>query len=330
MPRWLSHARSVLTSEVDEIRRGHLDLDPADLTRFTFPLLVRAVGVLAVGAVPLLVIRSSDETDEVLVPLLGSVALTMISTAVVAWAVAIVFSGLVLVVVYRTPPHAASRLVITSLMTAFRRISDSTTLLVLLALVAGVVALAIGLPSRRDREAAYSMVDDLLAAQIGVLLVALALAFMAEAIRGSAELVDYKSLLLAWPWALGICGVSWTLVATTGPFQSTRMLTRLLIDWLPGTVGGRPQEEVIAEVLPSAAHWWAGLAGWPIIILIWVIEAQRHNGFHQMRQFIGDTSDTDDTDDIDDADDTGVTDVTDAGDPGGSSDRPVGIPTGAD
>lgn len=288
---WLARARSVITTEIDDIRHQQLDLDPADLTRFTFPLLVRLIGVLAVGAVPLVVIRSSDSTDEVIVPLLGSVALTMICTAVVAWLIAIVFSGLVLVVVYRTPPHTASRLVIRTTVEAFHRISDATAYLVTLALAAGVVSLAIGLPSRRDRAAAYSMIDDLLSAQVGVLLAGLALAFVGESVRCSAELVDVKSLLLAWPWALGITATAWSVAAVSGPFQTTRLLGRLLADWLPGTVDGVPQSQVIDELLPVGAHWWAAFAGWPIILLIWVIEAQRHNGFQQMRQMWADVGD---------------------------------------
>lgn len=283
---WLSRARSVIRTEVDDVRRGQWDLDPADLTRFTLPLLIRLLGVLAVGVVPLLVIRSSDATDDVLVPVLGSIALTLICTAVVAWLIAIVFSGLVLVVVYRTPPHAASRLVIRTVVDAFRRISDVTTLLVTLTLVAGVVALAIGLPSRRDSDAGYSLIDDLLAAQVGVLLAALALSYLAEAARCAAELVDYKSLLLAWPWSLGITCAAWVVATTTGPFQSTRLLGRLLADWLPGTVDGVPQRQVIDELLPAGAHWWAAFAAWPLLAAIWAIEAHRHNGFEQMREFL--------------------------------------------
>ncbi|OBJ70734.1 hypothetical protein A5643_10195 [Mycobacterium sp. 1274756.6] len=303
---WWAQMRSVIRTEIADVRRGHWDLDPADLTRFTLPLLIRLLGVLAIGAVPLLVIRSSDATDDVLVPVLGSIALTLICTAVVAWLITIVFSGLVLVVVYRTPPHAASRLVIRTVIDAFRRISDLTALLVTLTLVAGVVALAIGLPSRRDSDAGYSLIDDLLAAQVGVLLAALALSYLAEAARCAAELVDYKSLLLAWPWSLGITCAAWVVATTTGPFQSTRLLGRLLADWLPGTVDGVPQRQVIDELLPAGAHWWAAFAAWPLIALIWAVEAHRHNGFQQMREFLRGETDPDETNldetDLDEAD----------------------------
>ena len=52
-PSRRSHLRTVLSSELDHVRHGDLDLNPADLTRFSFPLLLRLAGVLAFGAVPL-------------------------------------------------------------------------------------------------------------------------------------------------------------------------------------------------------------------------------------------------------------------------------------
>ena len=68
----------MLSAEVAAIRRRDPDLDAGDITSFTFPLLVRAVGVLAVGLVPLIVIRNGGDTDALLVPLAGSLALTII------------------------------------------------------------------------------------------------------------------------------------------------------------------------------------------------------------------------------------------------------------
>lgn len=208
-PRWLAHARSVLRAEIDDVRNRKLDLDPADLTRFTFPLLLRAAAVLAFGAVPLVVIRSGVETDSVLVPLLGSIALAAIGTAVVTWLIATAVSGLVLVVFYRAAPADTSRLVVRTVVDSFQRVADTTARLATLALLAGVLVLAIGLPSRVDAAAAHSVLDDLLAAQVGVLLAALGIAFLAEAVRCAAEVIDKQSLLLAWPWSLGITWASW-------------------------------------------------------------------------------------------------------------------------
>src|SRR6188472_3434150 len=94
-------AQSVLSAEIAAIRNRDPDLDAGDITRFSVPMLLRAVGVLAVGFVPLLVVRSSADTDSLLVPVLGSVALTALCTAAVAWLTSIGISALVVMVVYR-------------------------------------------------------------------------------------------------------------------------------------------------------------------------------------------------------------------------------------
>ena len=280
--RWLSYVRSVLSTEWDAVRNRRLDLNPADLTRFTFPLLLGLAGVLAFGALPMVVIRSSATTDDVLVPLLGSLALTAVGTAVMTWLIATVVSGLVLVVVYRTPPATSSRLVIRTVVDSFDRVSDTTARLATLALVAGLVALAIGLPTRDD-ELAHSVIEDLLAAQVGALLAALGIAYLAEAVRCAAEVVDRQSLLLAWPWSFGISCVSWIVATSVGPFHTSRLLAILLNEWLPATVNGRPRAEVIADLLPAGANWWAAFALLPVIAVVWAVEARRHDGFAQLR-----------------------------------------------
>lgn len=282
----LHRARAVLHAEISAIRRRDPDVDAGDLTMFTVPLLVRAAGVLAIGVVPLLVVRSSDDADSLLVPLIGSVALVVISTAVVAWLTAIVISGLVVMILYRTGPAASSQLVVRILTDSFRRISDSSSHLTLLALVAGLLSLAIGLPTRRSDDLANSVIDDLLAAQVGVLLTVLAIAFIAESIRSAADIVDDQSLMLAWPWALVIACVSWTAATAFGPFEITRMLTILLNDWLPAVVDGVPRQQVIGELLPAGARWWAAFGPVPVIALIWVIEAWRRDGFTHLRDFL--------------------------------------------
>lgn len=286
--RWLGHLRSVLSTEIDAVRNRRLDLNPADLTRFTFPLLLGLAGVLAFGAVPMVVVRSSVDTDDVLVPLLGSLALTGVGTAVMTWLIATVVSGLVLVVVYRTAPTTSSRLVFRTVVDSFDRVSDTAARLATLALVAGLVALAIGLPTRSDDDVAHPVIDDLLAAQIGVLLAALGIAYLAETVRCAAEVVDNQSLLLAWPWSLGIACISWIVATSVGPFQTSRLLAILLNEWLPATVNGMPRAEVIADLLP--ANWWAAIALLPVIVLVWALEARRHNGFAEMRKLFADDS----------------------------------------
>lgn len=157
----LRRTRSVLNAELAAIRSRDPDLDAGDITRFSLPLLLRAVGVLAVGFVPLLVVRSSADTDALLVPLIGSLALTAICTAAVAWLMAITISAVVVMVVYRTPPAASSRLVTRILSDSFGRIEDQTSTIALLSLIAGLVSLAVGLPTRQGDELAHSVVDDL-------------------------------------------------------------------------------------------------------------------------------------------------------------------------
>jgi hypothetical protein len=286
----MSRARSVLRAEIAAIRRSDPDLDPADLTSFTFPLLLRLVGVLAVGVVPLVVIRSGTDTDSLLVPLGGSLALTVICAAVVAWLLAIVLSGLVVMVFYRNPPRASSQLVVRTLTESFDRVSDTTSHLMLLALVAGLISLAIGLPTRPGDELANPVLDDLLAAQVAVLLAALGVAFIAESARCAAAIVDDQSLLLAWPWSLGIACLSWILATTIGPFETTRMLTILLNEWLPAVVDGIPRAEVIADLVPPGARWWAALGPLPAIVAIWATEAWRRDGFTHMREFLAEHS----------------------------------------
>lgn len=273
-------------AEVAAIRRHDPDVDARDITAFTFPLLVRAVGVLAIGVVPLLVVRSSGEADSLLVPLVGSMALAIICTAVVAWLTAIVLSGLVVMILYRTRPAASSQLVVRTLTDSFQRISDATSHITLLALVAGLISLAIGLPTRGGDDLANPVVDDLLTAQVGVLLAALGFAFIAESIRSSANIVDDQSLMLAWPWSLVIGCLSWLLATAVGPFETTRMLTILLHEWLPATVDGTPRAQVISELLPPGARWWAALGPLPIIAGIWAFQAWRHDGFTYLRDFL--------------------------------------------
>ncbi|WP_231987576.1 hypothetical protein [Mycobacterium sp. 852002-51152_SCH6134967] len=276
----------MLSTETNAVRNRKLDLNPADLTRFTVPLVLGLAGAVAFGAVPLIVIRSSVSTDDVLVPLLGSLALTAVGTAVMTWLIAIVVSGLVLVVVYRTAPATASRLVIRTVVDSFDRVSDTAARLATLALVAGLIALAIGLPTRPDDELAHPVVNDLLTAQIGVLLAALGVAYLAETVRCAAELVDRQSLLLAWPWSLGISCASWIIATSVGPFQTSRMLAVLLNEWLPADVNGTPRAEVIADLLPAGANWWAAFALLPVIAVVWALGAHRHDGFAAMRELV--------------------------------------------
>lgn len=231
----------MLAAEVASIRSSDPDLDARDITSFTVPLIARAAVVAALGVVPLLVVRNGAAENSQLVPIIGSTALVIICAAVVAWLTSIVISGLVVMILYRTRPAASSHLVVRILTDSFMRIDDSTSALALLALLAGLISLAFGLPTRSGDEQSNPVLDDLLAAQVGVLLAVLGVAFISEAVRSSADIVDDQSLLLAWPWALLISCLSWVLATIAGPFEATRMLTILLNEWLPATVDGVPR-----------------------------------------------------------------------------------------
>jgi hypothetical protein len=285
-------ARSVLKAEIAAIRRHDPDLDAGDIAGFTLPLLLRALGVLAVGVVPLLVIRNGNDANSELVPIITSLALVIICAAVVAWMLAIAISGLVVMILYQTRPSTSSQLVLRFLNDSFRRIDDSTSALMLLALLAGLLSLAFGLPTRAADEQSNSVLDDLLASQIGVLLVALAFAFIAESIRLSADIVDDQSLMLAWPWALVIACLSWVLATVAGPFEATRMLTILLNEWLPASVDGVPRAQVIAGLVPGDARWWVAFGPLPVITAIWAFEAHRLGGFVHLRRFLTEDDDT--------------------------------------
>jgi hypothetical protein len=286
----LQHVRSVLGAEFAAIRNRDPDIDAGDVTSFTMPLLLGLLGVLAIGIVPLVVVQSSAKTDSLLVPLAGSLALAAVCTAVVAWLTAIVLSGVVVMVLYRTRPKAASRLVVQTLFTSFSRVEDTTGRIALLAIVAGLLSLAIGLPNRYGEESGTTVLDDLLAAQVACLVAALSIAFVAESIRCAADIVDDQSLLLAWPWALIIASLGWSLATVVGPFETTRMVSILLNGWLPPVVDGQPRAQFIAGLLPISARWWAAFGPLPVIWAIWAIEAWRHGGLKHMRRFLADSS----------------------------------------
>ena len=252
------HARSALSREFAAIRNREPDVDARQITVFSIPLLLGLVVVFAIGVVPLIVVRYNADTDSVLVPLAGSFALSAICTAVVAWLTANVLSGVIVMVLYRTSPRKASQLVVRTMVDSFYRVEDLTGRIALLAIVAGLLSLAIGLPSRQGEDRANTVLDDLLAAQLACLVVALSIAFIAESIRCAADIVDDQSLLLAWPWALLIASSGWSLATVIGPFETTRMLVILLNDWLPPVVNGVPRPQLIAELLPRRRG-----GGWP-------------------------------------------------------------------
>ena len=281
-------ARSVVTAEITSIRRHDPDVDAGEIAGFTLPILVRAFGLLAIGVVPLLVVRNGAAENSQLVPIIGSFALVLICAAVVSWLLAVVISGIVVMILYQTSPATSSTLVMRMLRDSFLRVDDVTSALMLLALLAGLLSLSFGLPTRAGDELANSVLDDLLAAQVGVFVVALGFMFIAESIRTAADIVDDQSLLLAWPWALVIASISWVLATVAGPFEATRMLAILLHEWLPAYVDGVPRIEVIRDLVPNGSRWWVAFGPLPVIALVWAYEAWQHGGLAHLRKFLAD------------------------------------------
>jgi hypothetical protein len=282
----LRRARSVMTAEFEAMRRRDVDVDAGELATFTLPLMLGLLGIVAISVVPLVVIRSSASFDALLVPLIGSFALAAICTAAVAWLTALLISGVVVMVLYRTGARAASRLVARIGLDSFARIEDNTGRIALLTVVAGLLALAFGLPTREAADGTTTVLDDLLAAQLACLIAALSIAFVAESIRCAADIVDDQSPLLAWPWALLIASVGWSLATVVGPFETTRMITLLLNGWFPPVVDGQPRDQLIADLLPAGARWWAAFGPLPFIAAIWTFQAWRHDGLMSIREFL--------------------------------------------
>ncbi len=283
----------MLGAELASIRGHEPDLGAGEIADFTVPILARALGLLALGTVPLLVVRNGATDNAELVPVIGSFALVLICAAVVAWLLSVVISGLVVMILYQTRPAASSQLVTRILTESFLRIDEVTSALMLLALLTGLLSLAFGLPTRSADELANSVLDDLLAAQVGVFVVALGFMFIAESIRSAADIVDDQSLLLAWPWALVIASASWVLATLAGPFEATRMLTILLHDWLPAMVDGVPRAEVIAKLVPAGSRWWVAFGPVPVIAVVWAYEAWRLGGFAHLREFLAEDAPAD-------------------------------------
>ncbi|MGN0065431.1 MAG: hypothetical protein ACI379_14435 [Nocardioides sp.] len=275
--------RAVLGAELEAVRRRDPDLDAGDVTAFTLPLLGWASLIALVGVLPIVVIRMGDGADELLIPLIASVALAVICSAVVTWVTATVISAFVTVALYRKPAKGASKLVVRTTIDSFDRINNSTSTLMLLALVAGLVALAVGLPARKGADAAHSVVEDLLTSQVAVLFVGLAILFLAEACRTAADIIDDQSPALAWPWALVIVGAAWAVATVAGPLEFTTMVRRLLEEWLPATVGDRPRAEAINDLLPRWTRWLAAFGSLPVIAAIWWVEAWRNDGLAALR-----------------------------------------------
>ncbi len=284
MSRFLGQRTSkILSDELAAIRSQDAEFDPGEVTAFTLPLLGRALLLAAAGILPLLVVRMGDEADEVLIPLAASFTLAAVCAAVVTWLVGIVLSALLTMILYRKPPRSMSRIVVRIIDDSFERVNNLTSSLMLIALIAGLLALAVGLPSRSSSDLEHSVVEDLLASQVAVLLGVLAIAFLAEAARTAADIVDDQSPALAWFWALLIMAGAWVVATVAGPLEFTTMVRRLLVEWLPAMVNDVPRDQAIDEMMPRGTRWAATFGALPLIALIWFFQVRRNDGFAALR-----------------------------------------------
>jgi hypothetical protein len=258
--------------------------DARSIVRYSLPLGVRLIGVAAVAAVPTLVIHLGSGTDDERVAILGSLALAAAASAVVTWAVAVALAGLTVMIRARTGdareddrdhhaesrknPRTESRRIFDVLSESLDRISDSTSHLATLALVAGLVSLAIGLPATSNGK---SVLDELLAAQVAVLIAVLGFAFIAEAIRCGAVLLDPEKP--SWTVALTFTAVIWVIVTLSPPFKTTRMMGILLRDW---DDSGNSEAKAVAD-LPPDVGWLVPVGGLVVMILVHVFDVRRHD-----------------------------------------------------
>ena len=60
----ISRAAAVLRAELASIRRHDPDVDAGEIAGFTLPLLLRVVGIAAVGVVPLMVVRNGSHENS--------------------------------------------------------------------------------------------------------------------------------------------------------------------------------------------------------------------------------------------------------------------------
>ncbi len=250
--------------------------DARSIVRYSLPLGARLIGVAAVAAVPTLAIHLGSGTDDERVAILGSLALAAAASAVVTWAAAVAVAGLIVIIRARTGdarrdqtnPHTESVRIFDVLSESLDRISDSTSHLATLALVAGLVSLAIGLPATSNGK---SVLDELLAAQVAVLIAVLGFAFIAEAIRCGAVLLNPEKP--SWTVALTFTAVIWVIVTLSPPFKTTRMMGILLRDW---DDSGTPEAKAVTD-LPPHVGWLVPVGGLVVMIVVHVFDVRRHD-----------------------------------------------------
>lgn len=196
----------------------------------------------------------------------------------IVWVLAIGLAGSVVLIVYRVTPKVASAATEQAVRQSFQRISDFTSSITLVALISGLVSLAIGLPSMTSSEEESSVLEELLSAQVACLLVVLVIAFTVETVQMSAEILGSQAPVTAWLGALVISLLAFYMSATVGPFEPVQLTRNILDAWLPADVHGTPRAEVIADLLPRSANTWSLVVIFVYVVLVWAATAWRTGG----------------------------------------------------
>lgn len=281
--RWAHGLRNVFADEWRVIRGRDPDLDATDFTEFSGPLLARGFTLVIVGLLPIVGVRLAGAQDAaVFGPLLGSFALAAVATTTIVWVLAIALAGSVVLIVYRVTPKVASAATEQAVRQSFQRIADFTSNITLIALISGLVSLAIGLPSMTSSDDQTSILEELLTAQVACLLVVLVIAFTVEAVRMSAEILGSQAPVTAWLGALVISMLAFCMSATVGPFEPIQLTRNLLDAWLPADVDGTPRAEVIADLLPHSAYVWSLVVIFGYVLVVWVATAWRTGGLARL------------------------------------------------
>lgn len=281
--RWGSGLRQLAAAEWQVIRGRDPDLDPVEISEFSGPLLAGGVVIAVVGVLPLVGTRLSDTSDSLFGPLIGSFALAAVCTTAVAWVLSALVAGFVVLIVYDASPKVASAATEAAVRGSFGRIEGAASSVTLVALISGLISLAIGLPNLTSSDDESSVIEELLSAQVACLLLVLMLGFTVESVRILAEILGSQVRVIGWLGSLVIVLVTFYLASTAGPFSPVKLTRNILEAWLPADVDGVPRAQVVADVLPAQSYLWTMLAIAPFVIVTWFVTAWRLGALRSLR-----------------------------------------------
>lgn len=281
--RWGSGLRQLTAAEWHVIRGRDPDLDAVEISEFSGPLLAGGLVIAIVGVLPLVGTRLSDSADSLFGPLIGSFALAAVCTTTVAWLLSALISGLVVLIVYDVGPKVASAATEGAMRGSFARIEGAASSVTLVALISGLISLAIGLPSMASSDDESSVIEELLSAQVACLLLVLMLGFTVESIRTAAEILGSQVRVIGWLGSLAIVLTSFYIASSAGPFAPVKLTRNILEAWLPAEVDGVSRAQVISDVMPNNSYLWSMLIIAPFVIIMWFATAWRLGAIRNLR-----------------------------------------------